>query len=627
MRRSPSLVLALVLGVLSLLGLVGPAAAAPPASAPAPVSSVADPYASEGFDLTGDIGTAVVRKVTLQHYASRWKDDQTVSTGSDGRYSLRAKTSKEERRFRVVAPATASLPAVTSDPVTIRTRTDAVNLVLSRNRATGLAIGTAATLNPGRLWSFQVLDGSWTTVGAKVAEDRAGRIDASFPLRSGSYRLVGDPVAKDVDGHDLPGAVDTATFVRGPRSLGRHVLFVTTDSGGTPEVKGRDYTGTAGLDDGSPLPIETIAVRGNSSATFPKKAYKLKFVDSQAPFGLPKGKTFALLANYEDHSLVRTAVGMNQAAQLDGLRWTPHRAFTELFLNGRYQGSYEIIETIKIQQKTKKNDARVPVDPTKGVIIEINPRPLSGLPGLFKGDHNLWYAFKDPDETTKLSDGTLDPEGVTPAKTAAMKKKIERFEDVLYGKNFADPVNGWRKYLDEDSAVDYYLESEFIKNWDGDFFLSTFFFTPDYADPSAKLFMGPIWDLDRSAASKTDAGNHPVTSPKGWWLDGSGTAHASSHDVHKTHWFTRITKDKQFQKALKARWAEKKATFKASGDTGVEAAAAELGSQAAANDRAMWQSSQPEERYLPRAKTYAGEIAYLKSWYRARYRWMDDRLD
>lgn len=625
MRHLSSLLLAAGLGVLSLPGLVGPALAAP-SSAPAPVSSLPAPYVSEGFDLTGALGTATVRKVTLQHYSDRWRDDQTVATSADGTYSLRAKTSSAERRFRVVAPATATSAAVTSAAVTIRTRTDAVNLVMSRNRTTGLAIGTATVANPGRLWSLQARHGSWTTVGTKVTEGANGRINASFPLASGSYRLVGDPVAKDVDGQDLPGAVDDATFTEGPKTLGKHVLFVTTDSGATPRTKGVDYTGTAGLDDAQALPLETIAVRGNSSATFPKKAYKVKFVDAQAPFGLPKGKTFALLANYEDHSLVRTAVGMTEAAQLDGLRWTPHRAFTELFLNGRYQGSYEIIETVKIQQKSKKNDARVPIDAEKGVIIEINPRPLSGIPGLFKGGHNMWYGFKDPDETTELDDGSLDPEGVTPAKTAAMKKKIKDFETVLYGKNYADPVNGWRKYLDEDSAVDYYLESEFIKNWDGDFFLSTYFFTPDYSDPAAKLYMGPMWDLDRSAASKTDAGNHPVVSPKGWWMNGTGTAHASSHDVHKQHWFTRIAKDKGFQKALKARWAEKSSTFKAAGDTGVDAAVSELGTQVAANDRAMWQSSQPSYRYLPRAKTYSGEIAFLKKWYQARYRWMDDQL-
>jgi hypothetical protein len=627
MRRVPSLALAVLLTAFSVLGLVSPATAAPTA-APAPLSFPTHPYVNQAFDLTGSIGTAVVRKVTLQHYSSGWKDDDTASTKADGTYRFRTKTSKSQRRFRVFAAATASLPKVTSADVTITTRKDAVRLVLSRNRVVGLAVGTAAVPNPGRLWALQLKNGSsWATVGAKVAEGKDGRVHASFPLKSGSYRLVGDAVAKDIDGNNLPGTTENATFKSGPKTLGKHVLFVTTDSGGTPKIKGRDYTGTAGLDNDQPLPIETIAVRGNSSAKFPKKGYKLKFVDSTAPFGLPRGKTFALLANYNDHSLVRTAVGMTQAARLDGMPWTPHRAFTELFLNGRYRGSYEIIETIKIQEQSKKNDARVPIDAETGVIIEINPRPLSGEPGLFKGAHGMWYAFKDPDEKTKLDDGSLDPEGVTPEKTAAMKKRIKKFESVLYGKNYTDPVNGWRKYLDEDSAVDFYLANEFIKNWDGDFFLSTFFWTPDYADPNAKFFMGPLWDLDRSAAVKTDDGNNPVISPKGWWLDGSGVSHSSPNDVHKTHWFTRITKDKQFQKALKARWAEKKDTFKAVGATGVDAAVSELGLQVAANDRAMWQSSQPEIRYRPRAKTYNGEIAYLKTWYTARYRWMNGKLD
>lgn len=627
MRRLLSLTSAVLLAVLTLVGLVGPATAAP-STAPPPTSSVARPYVDEGFVLSGRVGTSGVRSVTLQHRSSSWKSDETLKTDANGAYAFTAKTSKAERDFRVVAPATATLPAVTSGTITIRTRTDEVLLVLSRNRTQGLAIGTASTPNPGRRWALQVRGTSWTNVGAKVAEGEDGAVRSSFPLKAGSYRLVGDPVAKDVEGADLPGATSsTRTFATGPKKLGKHVMFLTTDSGKTPKKKGKDYPGAVGLDDAAPVALETVAVRGNSTAGFAKKPYKIKFVDSQSPFGLPKGKTFALLANYMDHSLVRTAVGMTQAQKLEGLRWTPHRVFTEVFLNGKYRGSYELIETVKIQQQSKKNDRRVDVDAEKGVIVEINPDPLKGTPGLFKGGHGMYYGFKDPDETKKNDDGTLDPEGVTPEKTKAMKAKIKKFESVLYGKDYKDPVNGWRKYLDEDSAVDFYLENEFVKNWDGDFFRSTYFYTGDYADPAAKLFMGPIWDLDRSAAAKT-SGRSSVVSPKGWWLDGSGVGHANQpYDVHKTHWFTRITDDKGFQKALKARWAEKRATFKAVGATGVDAAVAELGTDVAANDRALWQKSQPADRYLPRAKSYAGEVRFLEKWYTDRYRWMNGKLD
>jgi CotH protein len=623
MRRLSAVTLAVLLSIWTVLGLVGPAAAA--TTVAAPVSSLAHPYVDEAFVLSGSLGTSGVRDVTLQHHTSKWKSDQTVKTKSDGSYRFTASTSKTERDFRVSAPAAGSLPAVTSPAVTIKTRDDAVRLVLSRNRTTGLAIGTAAVENGGRQWALQVKKGSsWTTLGAKVAEGAKGAVRASFPLQNGSYRLVGNPVAKGVDGKDLPGATSaTMSFKTGPSSLGKRVMFIATDSGATPKTKGKDYTATVGLNDDAPLALETVAVRGNSSATYPKKPYKVKFEESQSPFGLPKGKTFILLPNFQDHSLVRTAVTMTHAAQMDGLGWTPHRIFTEVFLNGKYLGSYELIESIKIQQKSKKNDPRVDIDPEKGVIIEINPAGASSeIPGLFKGDHGMWYGFKDPDEKSPS-----DPEAATPEKIALTKKKIEKFESVLYGKDYKDPVNGWRKYLDEDSAVDFYLENEFIKNWDGDFFRSTFYYTPDHSDPNAKLFMGPIWDVDRSAASKT-SGTSSVTSTKGWWMDGSGVGHGNqSGDVHGKHWFARITNDAGFQKALKARWAEKRSTFKAVGDYKVDAAVSELGKNVAANDRDLWQKSQPVGRYLPRAKSYDGEITYLKKWYTGRYKWMDGKLD
>ena len=68
-----------------------------------------------------------------------------------------------------------------------------------------------------------------------------------------------------------------------------------------------------------PLTLETIAVRGNSSATKPKKPYKLKFADKQAPFGMVKDRTWILLANYVDRTLVRSKVAFELGKKQDGL--------------------------------------------------------------------------------------------------------------------------------------------------------------------------------------------------------------------------------------------------------------------------------------------------------------------
>ena len=628
MRRLPSLSLALVLLVGWLVGLVGPASASPgvaTATTSAPTSSTAAPYVNEGFVLRGDIGKGA-RTVTLQHRTTGWVNGQTVRTKADGTYSFTTHTSATSRDFRVVAPPTTKLPAVGSAAVTVRTRADAVRLVLSRNRSVGIARGTATIAHPGRAWTLQIRAGSWKQVGPRLTEGKHGAVVTAFPLKKGDYRLVGASVAKGWDGKALPGAASvTQSLAAGPKSLGKRVLFLSTSSGATPKDKGKGYAGRVGLNDAPTLVVDQIAVRGNTSASYPKTPYKLKFAEPQAPFGLPRGKTFILVPNYQDHALVRNAVATELARKLDGLRWTPHRVFTEVFLNGRYRGSYELIESIKIQQQSPKNDARVPIDEQTGVVVEINPSDVDDAPGLYTGRHGMTYAFKDPDEK-KLVNGKPDPEGLTPAKVAGMKKKIATFESVLYGKSYKDKDKGWQRYLDLDSAVDFYLENEFVKNWDGDFFRSTFFFTPSYADPKAKLFMGPIWDEDRTAAART-TGTNPVLSPQGWWMNGTGVSHTGKRgSVHKTHWFVRIAQDPAFQKALRARWAEERGTFKAVGETQVDAAVAQLGKNVAANDRAVWQSSNPSYRNLPRAKTYGGEVAFVRKWYEERYKWMNDRL-
>lgn len=619
--RRPSILLAFLIALASMATLLSPTARAA-TTAPAPQSSIATPFVDQSFILTGNIGTKVVRPIQLQRYLGSWKVDATAKTAADGSYSFTTDTGASLRRFRVVAPKTSTLAEVTSAEIAIRTQKDTVGLVLTRNRSTGFAIGTAAVPAAGRLWALQVSSGSkWIQVGAKVAETANGAINATFPLGSHSYRLVGDPVTGS------KGATSsTKSISAGPTSLGTHLLFANTDSGTLPSKKGVDYPGSAMIDDGAPIRLETFAVRGNSSVKYDKKSFKVKFVDSQSVLGLPKGKTFALLPNYQDHSLVRTAVGVGAVAgNLDGMGWQPHRAFTELFVNGQYRGSYEMIETIKIQNESKKNAARVAVNNETGMIVEINPSDRTNVPGIFKGAHKMYFGLKDPDETEQLADGTLDPEGVTPAKAAGMKTKVNALESAIYGKNYKDPVNGWTKYLDMNSAVDFYLEKEFIKDWDGDFQASTYFYTNDYSDPNAKFLMGPIWDVDRSAGSKT-SGPTSVQSPKGWWMNGD-PGPQESRTVHTSHWFVQIAKDPAFQKALKVRWAEKRSVFKGAGDTAVDAAVAELTKTAAANDRAMWQKSQPSGRYKPRASSYDGEIAFVKKWYKDRYSWMNGELD
>lgn len=427
----------------------------------------------------------------------------------------------------------------------------------------------------------------------------------------------------------------------GPSKLGTNVIYATTDNGKTPTTKGVDYEGRAVILSGDEvsesLDLETIAVRGNSTAGKAKKPYKMKFEDKQKPFGMKNDKTWVLLANYIDWTLIRSKVAWNLGDLLNGLKWTPKSTFTELYINGKYYGSYQMVESIKIDNN------RVDVDEETGQVIEFDPHWKSdGVPG-FVGNSGMNYAWKDPDEFKTLDPedgGGPDPEGLSNAKINDMKKKIRNFETVLYGadekKDWSKvhygslaPEDDWQTYLDLDSAVDYYLAREFTKDNDADFYRSNFFYTND-VDPDSpdKLFMGPIWDFDRSAGSH-DPSSTNIEKPTGWWARGDGS---KNHNTNKIHWFTRIAKDPRFLKALHDRWAAKKQLFAAVGPSGVSDAVKELGGandydlgkQVAENDRDVWKSY--GSRYKAKASSYSGELAWVRDWYTDRYNWMNSEL-
>ncbi len=487
--------------------------------------------------------------------------------------------------------------------------------------------------------------GVWTGVGQKTSNSSG---DASFT----SYAFDGTQTLFALTSTGQRTEVKTVVpkapndVTGGPTRLGKNVIYVTTDSGGTPVTKGVDYKAKTVIKAGDAISdtfdLETIAVRGNSSADKAKKPYKIKFEDKQKPFGMKSDKTWILLANYGDWTLIRSMVAWDLGKLLDGLKWTPDSRFAELFLNGKYMGSYQIVQSIKIDGN------RVNVNKTTGQVIEFDPHwKEDGVPGMI-GKTGMNYAWKDPDEFKELDGGGEDPEGLTNAKISAMKTKIKNFENVLYGvdgkKDWSTvhystlaPQDDWMSYLDLNSAVDYYLAREFTKDNDADFYRSNFFYTnnvdPNSVDPTNpndpdKFFMGPIWDFDRSAGAKP-AGDTSVTLPTGWWVRGNGSP---NHDTNKIHWFTRIAKDPRFLKALHDRWAAKKAAFEAVGPTGVSTAVRkmsgnddyDLGKQVAANDRERWAGS--GGRYPAKTSSYTGELSWVRDWYSDRYAWMDTEL-
>ncbi len=585
----------------------------------APSVSNDAPFVGEKFTLSGSVEADGARPVVLESFDDGWKKVADAKTNADGGYEFTTSSKERSIRYRVVADDTKELEKHITAPVTVTTVEDEVSLSVVRTGRSGTAIGESKYRQAGRTFELQWLNGQkWTKLGS-AEEDKHGRMKIEFDIKGDRfYRLVGD-VIKGTQGATSPAM----PFTNGPKKLGKNVVYVNVDQNKDPVVKGTLYEGNAVLvSDGvpsKPLRLDEFAVRGNSTADKIKKPYKVKFKKSRRPFNLPEDKTWILLANFNDHSLIRTQLGYTIGAALDGLKWTPRSEFTELYVNGDYKGSYQLSESIKIDKN------RIDVSQKKGVVIEIDPHfKEDHVPG-FYGDHQLPYTFKDPDERMT---GKEEPEGITDDKVAGMKSRILDFEKVLYGKDFKDPENGWQKYLDLDSAVDYYLVKEYTKENDGDFYRSNFFYTADYTDTSAKFHMGPVWDFDRSSGAKpdiTDSGT-TIARPTGWWLRGNSSPNHSTAD---DHWYVQLSKDPVFIDAVKKRWAEKRGFFKDLADNGVERMAKGI-KTSADNDRRLLSKTGADfldaKRLNARSETFDGEIVFLKDWYQKRFAWIDSNL-
>ena len=262
-----------------------------------------------------------------------------------------------------------------------------------------------------------------------------------------------------------------------------------------------------------------IKGRGNSTWGQPKKPYRLKFNEKIRFFGEHKDKSWVLLANYSDKSMIRNdlALTMGKRSNLD---WTPGGHFVELILNGQYDGTYMLCEKIKIDNN------RVAVG-DDGFLIEVDERAErdSGCVFTYAPHINYSIEIKEPED---VSFGDENYNYIT--------NFLKMADDALFSENFTDPNEGWQKYMDIDSFVDWYIIHEISKNEVSMFHFSTYM----NLQRGGKLKMGPIWDFDIAFGNVKEAGTTAML-PEGFMLEWS-------------LWYQRLMQDPAFLSRLRHRF-------------------------------------------------------------------------
>lgn len=327
-----------------------------------------------------------------------------------------------------------------------------------------------------------------------------------------------------------------------------------------------------------------IRGRGNSTWELPKKPYRLKIDSKTAVLGMPSDKDWALLANYSDKTLLRNSVAFCLGNML-GMPYVPRQKYAELTLNGQYQGLYQVTEHIKT------GDKRVPIgqeDSTidSGYLLEIDGR-ATAPDVIFHSSQGMVFEVK--------TDATAE-------QLAVIQASINAFESALFGANFADPVNGYAKYIDVDSLVDFYLVNELMRNNDA-FNASTYV----YKARGGKIVFGPLWDFDIAAGNIYYNGNE---APEGFNLNTT------------SRYISRVIQDPAFKARVAARWKILSAKMPEL-QTFIDTSARTLDGAQTKNFQTwdilgilVWPNFQINN-------TYAGEITYLKNWLSVRARWLD----
>ncbi len=365
-----------------------------------------------------------------------------------------------------------------------------------------------------------------------------------------------------------------------------------------------------------------IELRGSSSGSAPKKSYGFETWDAfnntiDTPLlGMPAESDWILSASYYDKTLMRNVLSYHLANQTG--RYASRTRYCEVILNGQYQGVYILME------KIKRDEERVDIakltesdtsgdDVTGGYILKIDKFTGSGGDGFYSrfspsnpsGD-TIYIQYEYPKDTD-----------IKPQQAAYIQKYVDSFETALFGANFQDPVNGFRRYASEKSLMDYLFLNEMSKNVDG-YRLSTFMYK-DKRSKGGKLNIGPAWDYDIAWFNADYCESFLVT---GWAYDLNYVCAGAAVPA----WWERLRQDSLFNQHLYCRW-----NYLRSNVYSFDSLFAFIDSTAAYIDEGQQRNfvtwpiigvaTWPEPTPLP--QTYAEEIARLKNWISVRFAWLD----
>lgn len=229
-----------------------------------------------------------------------------------------------------------------------------------------------------------------------------------------------------------------------------------------------------------------IRGRGNSSWTFPKKPFRIKFDKKQKVLGGPaKAKKWTMINNYGDKTLMRNKLAFEISRRFE-MPFTPACHFVDCIFNGEYQGCYQLCDQVEVKEGRVNVTEMEPTDTdglalTGGYLLEIDA-----------------YADQEAPDEWFTSGGALripvtikSPDPGVQAQYNFIRNRFTMLENAVMASNYTDPDKGYRRLLDLDSFLKHFIINELAGNTDT--YWSTYM---SLERGESKFNVGPVWDFD-----------------------------------------------------------------------------------------------------------------------------------
>lgn len=435
--------------------------------------------------------------------------------------------------------------------------------------------------------SIPVSDTNYTTSGGTTSQVKVmqGSTNAMFLYTTNT----------DGSDKDLPTKIDGSLTTKDTvKATGGLCTTMVLNSNGTSTIS-------------SAMALDTVKGRGNSSweasyKLFGKYAFNMKLGSKTKLFGMDSAKSWCLLANNADESMIRNALTYQLAAEI-GIQDSPEFRFVDIYDNGEYLGSYLVTEKVDVgNSKLVKGESfddindkaankNVDEGTKRGTYTyngtQYNMQYANVLPSGSgtsaidydkKGKYLLEFEIKtrlfpsNGNETNTSSEASWfrsprgqyvvvkSPEFATKEQVTYIAQKFAAMEAMIFTSDATKAQLS--SVMDVESFAKMYLIQEFSSNLDSA--ATSYYMTFDCAQTDPVFVANPVWDYDWAYGQyekkvKEDVNNNLLDSanPKAWFAKSKqiGDNEADSNNKYSIQ-SQLATNNSDFKSVVRKVWEE-----------------------------------------------------------------------